>query len=61
MADKPATKHGTNKPPVRKRHHARRKAVIDDMAARSAYARAKAWADSPAGTPYGSESAKERP
>lgn len=61
MADRPATKHATNKPPVRKRGHFKRKAVIDDMAARSAYARAKAWADSPAGTPYGSEIARAKP
>jgi len=58
MGDKPDTKHATNKPPVRKRGHFKRKAVIDDMRAREAYTRAQAWAASPAGTPYGSEAAK---
>lgn len=37
---------------VPKKNNHTRKAVIDDMAARGAYARAKAWAEAPAGTPY---------
>jgi hypothetical protein len=63
MADRPPeNQHATtHKPPLRKNGHAR-KAVVDDMAARAAYAHAKAWADSPAGTPYGSAiAAKAKP
>jgi hypothetical protein len=53
MGDRPENQHVINhKPPLRKNGHAR-KAVVDDAQARAAYARAKAWADSPAGTPYG--------
>jgi len=63
MADRtPETQHViTHKPPVRKNGQARR-AVVDDAQARAAYARAKAWAESPAGTPYGSAiAAKAKP